>query len=224
MQLRAALGPRADPAKPRWRGVLHQYAFGVAVVAGGVLVGVAPGARQRVAAGIYALTLALLFGTSALYHRGRWQARAHGVMKRLDHSMIFLFIAGSYTPFALLVLRGTTAVVVLAVVWTGALTGVATRLLWLGAPRWALLPLYLLLGWVAAFTVPQLIQFGGVAPFVLLGVGGAAYSAGGLIYALQRPDPDPAVFGYHELFHLMTLIAATCHYVAVSFAVYRYTG
>lgn len=224
MSLLPTAGARVagELAKPRLRGVLHQWAFVTAVVAGAVLVGLAPGGRATWAAAVYGLCLAALFGTSALYHRVGWRARGRAVMRRLDHSMIFVFIAGSYTPFALLVLRGGTATAVLAGVWIGAVVGVASRVAFTSAPRLTTVPLYVALGWVAAFTVPQLIRHGGIAPFVLLCVGGAAYTVGGLVYATRRPDPAPAVFGYHELFHLMTLVAAVCHYIAVSFAVYRF--
>lgn len=208
-----------DLVKPRMRGYLHQYAFLSCLASGIVLVSLAPGARARVGAGIYGVCLAGLFGISALYHRRSWGPRAHSVMARLDHSMIFVFIAGTYTPFALLLLHGTREVVVLAVVWVGAVLGVATQLLWQHAPRFATLPLYLALGWTAAFIVPQLLH-GGVALFVLLCVGGVAYTVGGVVYALRRPDPAPRVFGYHEVFHACTCVAALCHYVAISFAVY----
>ncbi len=211
-----------DAVKPRLRGVLHSYAFVLCLLTGLVLVALAPVPRARLAAVVYAVCLAGLFGISALYHRRDWGPRARDVMARLDHSMIFVFIAGTYTPFALLDLHGTTAVVVLAVVWGGAGIGVATRLLWLRAPRYAVLPLYLGLGWTAAFIVPQLIHVGGVAPFVLLCAGGLMYSLGGIVYAVRRPDPAPKIFGYHEVFHLMTIVAALCHYVAISFAVYAY--
>lgn len=210
-----------DVLKPSMRGVLHQYAFVAALATGIVLVAVSEPGRPRVAATVYAVCLAGLFGVSALYHRVNWRPAARAVMTRLDHSMIFVFIAGTYTPFALLTLHGATALVVLTIVWTGAALGVGSRLLWTRAPRFATLPLYVGLGWVAAFIVPQLIGGAGVAPFVLLCVGGAAYTAGGIMYALRRPDPAPRTFGYHEVFHLMTLIAATCHYVAVSFAIYQ---
>ncbi|MGH3744747.1 MAG: PAQR family membrane homeostasis protein TrhA [Mycobacteriales bacterium] len=209
-----------DLVKPRMRGVLHQYAFLSCLVTGIVLVSLAPDTRARVGAVVYAVCLAGLFGISALYHRRGWGERGRRVMARLDHSMIFVFIAGTYTPFALLVLHGTTAMVVLIVVWAGAGLGVLTQLLWLHAPRFATVPLYLALGWTAAFIVPQLIHFGGVAPFVLLVVGGVAYSVGGIVYAARRPDPAPAIFGYHEVFHAMTCVAAICHYIAISFAVY----
>lgn len=208
-----------DLIRPRLRGVLHAYAFVVALATGAVLVSLADTNRARAAAAIYAVSLAGLFGTSALYHRITWRPKWREWIGRIDHSMIFVFIAGTYTPFALLVLHGTLATSVLTIVWVGAVLGVGTRLLWQRAPRFATLPLYVGLGWVAAFIVPQLIG-GGIAPFVLLCVGGVAYTVGGVMYALRRPDPAPNTFGYHELFHLMTIIAATCHYVAVSFAVY----
>lgn len=217
-----AVHPR-DRARPRLRGVLHQYACAVAVAIGCILVSGAGSDRARLAAAIYASTLAALFGVSAAYHRIVWRPSLRPWMKRLDHSMIFLFIAGSYTPFAALALHGTTALVVLAVVWTGAALGVGSRLLWHRASRWVTVPLYIGLGWVAAFIVPQLIGGAGVAPFVLLCVGGVAYTIGGVMYALRRPDPAPKIFGYHEVFHLMTVVAAVCHYVAVSFVVYQFS-
>ncbi|HVV30477.1 MAG TPA: hemolysin III family protein [Mycobacteriales bacterium] len=217
----AAAGHVGDLVRPRLRGVLHQYACIVAVATGCVLVALAETERARLAASVYAISLVALFGVSALYHRVAWRPNLRAWMKRLDHSMIFVFIAGTYTPFALLVLHGATALVVLTVVWAGAVLGVGSRLLWLRAPRFATLPLYVGLGWVAAFIVPQLIGGGGIAPFVLLCVGGVAYTVGGVMYALRRPNLAPRIFGYHELFHVMTLIAATCHYIAVSFAVYQ---
>ncbi len=209
-----------DLVKPRMRGILHQYAFLSCLITGVVLVALAPDARARIASVVYAVCLAGLFGISALYHRRSWGERGHRIMARLDHSMIFVFIAGTYTPFALLLLHGTTSLVVLVVVWSGATLGVLTQVLWLHAPRFATVPLYLALGWTAAFIVPQLLHVGGVAPFVLLCVGGVAYSVGGIVYAARRPDPAPKVFGYHEVFHAMTVVAAICHYIAISFAVY----
>jgi hemolysin III len=224
-RLGAALGvvhPR-DSVRPRLRGVLHQYACAVAIAIGCVLVAGAENERARVAAAVYAVSLAALFGVSALYHRVRWRPSLRALMKRLDHSMIFVFIAGTYTPFALLVLHGSTALIVLTIVWSGAAVGVGSRIFWQHAPRWVTVPLYVGLGWVAAFIVPQLIGGVGIAPFVLLCVGGVAYTVGGVMYALRRPDPAPSTFGYHEVFHLMTIIAAICHYVAVSFAVYQFS-
>jgi hemolysin III len=218
-----ALAHPRDLARPRLRGVLHKYAFAVAVATGTVLISLAETERARFAAAIYAVSMAGLFGISALYHRVTWRPRFGALMERLDHSMIFVFIAGTYTPFALLVLHGTTALYVLSGVWAGAVLGVGTRLLWKRAPRFAVLPLYVGLGWVAAFLVPQLLGAAGIAPFVLLCVGGVAYTVGGVMYGTRRPDPSPGTFGYHELFHLMTIIGATCHYIAVSFAVYQAT-
>ncbi len=183
---------------------------------GTVLVSVAAG--SRVPATVYATAVSLLFGTSALYHRVSWSQRMHQVMRRLDHSMIFVLIAGTYTPFAVLVLPHRTARVLLVVVWTGALCGIVLRMLWLHAPRWLYVPLYVALGCVAVFIVPQLVHFGGVTTFVLVAVGGACYIGGAVVYALRRPDPLPRVFGYHEIFHACTLVAAVCHYIAVYFA------
>lgn len=220
----AVLSHPRDLVKPRLRGVLHQWAFVTCVATGVVLVALAHAGRARLAATVYAVSLALLFGTSALYHRRTWTPTARAVMKRLDHSMIFVLIAGTYTPFALLVLRGPTARVVLAVVWGGAALGICSRMLWPSAPRFVILPLYVGLGWVAVFILPQLVSRAGIAPFVLLIAGGAVYTIGGIVYASRRPDPSPTVFGYHEVFHLLTLIAAICHYVAVSFAVYAAVG
>lgn len=208
------------PAKPRWRGVLHSWACPTSLATGGVLVALAPDLRARVAAVVYAVSVTLLFGTSALYHRVNWRPAARRLWKRLDHSMIFVLIAGTYTPFALVILHGATRVVILAVVWGGAAVGVLARLLWLQAPRWAIVPLYLGLGWVAVVILPQLLHGAGVAPLVLLVAGGLMYTLGALAYATRRPDPKPAVFGYHEVFHLCTIIAAICHYIAIFFALY----
>ena len=205
-------------ARPTWRGHLHQWAFVVSIAAGTVLVAVADGAR--VVTAIYATTVALLFGTSALYHRVTWSVRMHTLMKRLDHSMIFVLIAGTYTPFAVLVFPTRTAEILLAVVWGGAVLGIGLRMLWLRAPRWVYVPLYVALGCVAVVLVPQIVHFGGVTTFVLVAVGGVAYIAGAVVYAIRRPDPLPRTFGYHEIFHACTLVAAICHYIAVWFALY----
>ncbi len=217
----AGVGHRHDLLPPRMRGVLHQYAFLGAFATGAILVALANTERARLAAAIYAVSLTVLFGTSALYHRISWRPRLRALMGRIDHSMIFVFIAASYTPFALLTLHGSTAVTVLAVAWSGALLGAGSRVVWHRAHRWVTVPVYLGLGWLAAFIVPDLIGGAGIAPFVLLCVGGALYSVGGVMYALRLPDPSPRTFGYHEVFHLMTIIAAICHYVAVSFVVYH---
>lgn len=202
--------------RPTWRGWLHLWAFATSIVTGIVLVSVAAGSRVPTA--IYAAAVSLLFGTSALYHRVTWTRRMHQVMKRLDHSMIFVLIAGTYTPLAVLVLPPHTARALLAVVWTGAVLGIAVRMLWLHAARWLYVPLYIGLGCVAVVLVPQMLHFGGVTTFVLISAGGVAYIGGAVVYAVRRPDPLPSVFGYHEIFHACTLVAAICHYIAVYFA------
>jgi hemolysin III len=210
--------------KPRLRGWLHTYAAAVSVLTGATLVAVAASLRGGTAAtttAVYSATVVLLFGTSALYHRRSWGPAGARVMKRLDHSMIFVFIAGTYTPIAALTLPRAAATAVLAAVWAGALGGVLLKTTWPGAPRWLGVPCYVGLGWVAVFVMPELLHNGGVAAFVLVVAGGAVYTLGGLVYGLRRPNPVPGVFGFHEVFHLCTLVAATCHYIAVWFAVFH---
>jgi len=205
------------------RGWLHAYAFGVAIVCGTVLCSIAatrPGWAPLVSCVIYSLTVCALFGTSALYHRLWWSPRMYPVMRRLDHSMIFIFIAGTYTPFSVFLLTRTTAIVILSVVWGGALLGVALKLITPNAPRWLSAPLYVALGWVAIAVLPGILRAGGVTTFVLLVAGGLFYTVGAVFYALRRPNPWPTVFGHHEFFHACTLVAALCHHVAVWFALY----
>jgi hemolysin III len=180
------------------------------------LVALSPTPTARTATGVFALTAVLLFGVSALYHRGTWRPRALGALKRLDHANIFLIIAGTYTPFALLLLHDRGGQTLLWVVWTGALLGVAFRVLWIGAPRWLYTPVYIALGWVAAFYLPDILDAGGVTVTTLLLVGGVLYSAGAVVYALRRPDPSPRWFGFHEVFHAFTLAAFALHFTAVA--------
>jgi hemolysin III len=206
--------------KPRLRGWLHAGTFPVALAAGIVLVALADGTRERVATAVYAASAVLLFGVSAAYHRGRWSPRAERQLKRLDHSNIFLIIAGTYTPFSVILLHNDGGTTLLWIVWGTALAGIAFRVLWVGAPRWLYTPVYLGLGWVAVFYLPQILRHGGPAVVTLLAVGGALYSAGGVIYALKRPNPSPRWFGFHEVFHALTLAAFVAHYVAVSIATY----
>ncbi len=209
--------------KPRLRGWLHAYAAAISIASGATLVAVAAalrGTAPAVATSIYAATVTALFGTSALYHRIDWSPRAHAIMKRLDHSMIFVFIAGSYTPIAVLTLAEGPAVAVLATVWTGALFGVALQTSWPNAPRWLTVPCYIALGWVAVFVLPDVLDRAGVAALVLIMAGGIIYTIGGVVYALKKPEPFPGVFGFHEVFHACTLVAATCHYIAIWLAVF----
>jgi hemolysin III len=211
-------------ARPRLRGWLHLWAFAVSVAAGITLVSVVAatrGSEAALATTIYAITVCLLFGISATYHRVNWtRPSRHALLARLDHSMIFVFIAGTYTPFAVLAMPERTGRIVLTIVWLGAVGGVLLKTSWITAPRWLGVPLYLALGWVAVFVAPSLLTHGGVATFVLVIVGGLIYTVGGIVYGLKRPDPWPRTFGYHEVFHLCTVVAAACHMVAIWLAVY----
>jgi hemolysin III len=202
--------------KPRLRGVFHQYAFYVALVAGIVLVSRSDSVRELVATWIYAAALAAMFGVSALYHRVNWRSpRVRTWMRRLDHSTILLLIAGTYTPFALLAFDGVLADVILVVVWAGAAAGLVLNLAWIDAPTWLTAAVFIALGWVGVVAVPELFDVG-VAPAILVFVGGALYTLGALAYALKRPNPAPATFGYHEVFHLFVIGAAAVHFVAIA--------
>jgi hemolysin III len=208
-------------AKPRLRGWLHLVTSPLALASGLVLIVLAPTEPATVAAAAYTTTAVVLFTTSAVYHRGTWSPRVEQWLKRWDHANIFLLIAGTYTPFAVLALRGTTRVAVLAAVWSLAVVGAVFRVLWVGAPRWLYTPLYIALGWAAAFVVPQLLHGAGITAFILMAVGGCLYTVGGVVYALRRPDPSPRWFGFHEVFHAFTVAGFVCQYVAASFVVYR---
>jgi hemolysin III len=205
------------PVKPRLRGVFHQYAFVVAVAAGVTLGVLADAGRERLGASIYALCLALMFGASALYHRGPWRsASVRAWMRRLDHSGIFLLIAGTYTPFALIALDGRLSTTLLVLVWAGAAAGLVLNLVWIDAPGWLVACVYVSLGWIGALAMPQLFSEVGITWTVLLLVGGALYTLGAVAYALHRPDPWPAVFGFHEVFHVLVIAAATVQFVGVA--------
>lgn len=206
------------------RGWIHFWSLILACVAGATLIALAASTvSSEAAAGtsIYVATVLGLFGVSALYHRKTWRSvGARTWMRRLDHSMIFLFIAGTYTPFAMLAMQPTTGALVLAVVWGGALGGVALKLAWPNGPRWVGVPVYIALGWVAVFVLPDLLENAGVSALVLLIAGGLLYTSGALFYAMRKPDPWPKTFGYHEFFHSAVSLAAICHHVAIWLALY----
>ena len=205
------------PLKPSMRGVLHQYSFFVSLVLGSALVILAPDGRARTAAAIYAFAVSGLLGTSALYHRVTWRPRARAWMRRLDHSMIFVLIAGTYTPFSLLVLHGTLAHAILIVVWAGAFGGIVLNMLWTKAPKWLSATVYVSLGWVAVAAMPALARELGPIGVALIMLGGLMYTAGAIIYATGRPNPAPATFGYHEIFHALVVAAALAHFTVVAF-------
>ncbi len=215
-----AVGELVAAVKPRLRGWLHAGTFPLVLAAGLVLSILAPDGRPKVGAIVFTVTAALLFGTSAVYHRGNWSARANGVLKRLDHSNIFLIIAGSYTPFALTLLPWDQARTLLIIVWSGAVGGVLFRTLWVGAPRWLYTPIYVALGWVAVFYFGPMLHGGGPAIVTLIAVGGLLYTLGAVVYGTKRPNPSPRWFGFHEIFHAFTVLAFVAHYVAASLAVY----
>ncbi|WP_442785256.1 PAQR family membrane homeostasis protein TrhA [Amycolatopsis sp. H20-H5] len=209
--------------RPRMRGHLHFWTFFGALAGAASLISLAAStvsARAALATSIYGLTILGLFGVSALYHRKLWSPRAYQWMKRADHSMIFLFIAGTYTPFALLAMPQPLGYIILAVVWGGAIGGVTLKMLWPDAPRWVGVPIYIALGWVAVFVFPELASHAGIAAVVLLAVGGLFYTAGAIFYATKWPNHWPNTFGYHEFFHACTVLAAISHYIAIWLAVY----
>lgn len=205
------------PAKPRLRGVLHELAFVVAVALGVVLIEHANGLRPRVAAVAFAVSVAAMFGASALYHRVNWSPGMRRWMRRLDHAMIYGLIAGTYTPFGLLVLHGTWRIVVLAVVWSGAAVAILVKVAWVDGPKWLAALIGIGLGWIGVIVAPQLVDRIGVSGFSLLLAGGVAYTAGAIVYALRRPDPLPALFGYHEIFHALVIAAVAFQYSVVAF-------
>jgi hemolysin III len=208
-----------DAVKPKLRGWLHVAATPIAFGCGIVLLALSTGAAEIVASTVYAVTTTALFAVSAAYHRGQWAPRTHGVLKRVDHANIYLIIAGTYTPFTVVLLDGGAQTALLWLVWTLALIGVVFRVLWVGAPRWLYVPAYVALGWVAVVFLPEFAVAGGIAVIVLVLLGGLLYTLGGLVYALRRPDPHPGWFGFHEVFHALTLLAYVLHYVAVMITV-----
>jgi hemolysin III len=205
--------------RPRLRGVFHQYAFFASIGLGAVLVAVASGTGERISAGVFAASLTTMFGVSALYHRLTWRPRARRWMRRLDHAAIYLLIAGTYTPFGLLALSGAWRWTILPIVWGGAFVAMVLKLAWIDAPKWLAAAIGIALGWLGIVALPQLWTHSGPAGVVLLGLGGVLYTAGAVVYAARRPDPAPAVFGYHEVFHALVIAAAACQYAAVALLV-----
>lgn len=203
-------------ALPRLRGIIHAYAFVFALAAATVLALSADGPRARVAAMIYGAGLCGLFAVSATYHRWRWNPRYKMMLRRADHSMIFVFIAASYTPIALLVLDAPLAGIVLVSAWAGAVAGVVFSLGWIDAPRGWSAGAYIALGWVIVLAAPQLVSGIGAGPALIFLLGGVLYSVGAVVYARQRPDPWPATFGYHEVFHTLVTAAAVIHFAAMA--------
>jgi len=220
-QVEAALESALAVVKPRLRGWVHAGTFPLVLAGSAVLVALAPTAQGRLASVVFGATAALTFGTSAVYHRGTWSPRWQRLLKRLDHGNIFLVIAGTYTPFAILLLAPSDARLLLTIVWIGALVGVLFRVLWVEAPRWLYTPAYVALGWVAVFYAGPLYATGGATLIALLAAGGVLYTLGAVVYGIKRPNPSPRWFGFHEVFHVLTVVAFMVHYVAVSLAVYR---
>jgi hemolysin III len=213
--------------KPHLRGWLHLGTAPLTLAAGIVLIVLSPTAATRLGSAVYVASSVLLFTTSAVYHRGRWSPRVGAVLRRADHANIFLLIAGTYTPFCLLLLSGTSRVVMLVVIWSGALLGIAFRVFWIGAPRWLHTPIYMVFGCAAVVVLPQFAEgaqrYGvgvGVAVMVLIATGGALYMLGGVVYGFRRPNPWQQWFGFHEVFHTFTVLAFFTHYVGVSLATY----
>jgi hemolysin III len=209
--------------RPRFRGWLHLFAFFGSLIGAAVLIPIAAahGLRAGLSVTVYCITIWGLFGISALYHRRRWSPRGWKLMKRLDHSMIFVFIAGTYTPFSLLAVPEPTGWWMLGIVWAGAIAGVGLKMAWPTAPRWLGVPIYIALGWVAVFVLRDILDLTGTTVLVLMLTGGILYSLGAVAYAIKRPNPAPGVFGYHEVFHAMTIVAAIAHYTAVYFVIYN---
>ncbi|ALE93912.1 hemolysin III [Arthrobacter alpinus] len=206
--------PLTPDVKPSWRGWLHAVTAPLVLIGGALLVLLAPGTTAKVTTFIYTVTGVLLFGTSALYHLGNWQPRTKRLLKRVDHSNIMLVIAGSYTPLSALMLPPPTATLLLWLIWSGALAGVLFRVLWVGAPRWLYVPIYVLLGVTALFFLPQ-FWAAGALPTILICVGGAFYIAGAVIYGIKKPNFSARHFGFHELFHALTVAGFATHFLAV---------
>ncbi len=216
-EVRAAAEDLGAKVKPRLRGVIHEYAFFVSLALGAALVSLASGSEARIAAGIYVFSLSALLGTSALYHRINWKSPdVRRWVRRLDHSMIFVLIAGTVTPFAMLVIEGPFATAVLITAWAAALAGIIVELIWLEAPKYVSAIVYVTVGLVGAIGFPPILVEAGLGAGLLVATGGAIYGLGAVVYARQSPNPSPGVFGYHEVFHVMVVVAAALHFAAVA--------
>jgi hemolysin III len=200
--------------KPSWRGWIHAGTFPLTIAAGIVLIVLAEGPAAKWSSAVFMLTSMLLFGISALYHRVNWKPRTKVMLKRFDHANIFLLIAGTYTPLAVLALPPSKGVLLLLLVWGGTFLGIAFRVFWVHAPRWLYVALYILLGWASVMYIVDLVH-ANIAMMVLVVVGGLAYTAGAVIYGLKKPNPIPGVFGFHEIFHTLTVVAFMCHWTAI---------
>lgn len=232
MEDNARLSLEATPApedelptidKPLLRGWLHLGASPLALIAGMALMVFAPTLAGRVSSGVFALTSVMLFGTSAVYHRGTWSPKAQAVLRRMDHANIFLIIAGTYTPLVVILLEGRTRVLVLVMVWAGAIFGVLFRVLWLHAPRWMYVPLYVAMGWVAIGYIKPFYYAGGPAVVWLIAAGGLCYTVGAVVYGFKWPGGSARYFGFHEIFHSLTVAGWVCHYIAAAIAVFNAT-
>ena len=209
----AAVDAASPDIKPTWRGWIHAAVFPVAIAAGIVLIALAQGAPAKWASAVFMASSLLLFGNSALYHRFNWGPRTKAVLKRIDHANILLLIAGTYTPIAVLALPPDQGILLLSLVWSGALLGILFRIFWIDAPRWLYVALYLVLGWAAVMYMPQLFA-ANLAMVILVIIGGLLYTAGAVAYALKKPNPWPGHFGFHEIFHVCTVLAFLCHWTA----------
>jgi hemolysin III len=219
-QLREHVSEMLDEVKPKLRGWLHAATAPLTLAAGIVLIALSPDTATRIGSAVFAASALVLFTVSAIYHRGTWSPGTWAFLRRFDHANIFLLIAGSYTPFTLLLLEGTDRTILLTVVWVGAALGILFRIFWAGAPRWLYTLIYIGLGWAAIFYVDDFVASGSPAVLVLMAVGGLLYTLGGLVYGLKWPDPSPTWFGFHEVFHALTIGAFVTHYVGISIATY----
>ena len=225
---RLSLGEATSPAdelptidKPLLRGWLHLGAAPLALIAGMALMVFAPTLEGRVSSAVFALTSVNLFGTSAVYHRGNWSPKARAALRRMDHANIFLIIAGTYTPLTVILLEGNTRTLVLALVWGGAVLGVLFRVLWLEAPRWMYVPLYVAMGWVAIGYIKPFYHAGGPGVVWLIAAGGLCYTVGAAVYGFKWPGASARYFGFHEIFHSLTVAGWACHYIAAAIAVFN---